>query len=463
MAISAPGVGSGLDIKGIVSQLMELEKKPLTQLTTQATGFQAKLSAFGQLKSQMANLQDQAAKLANPVNWDGLSFSSSNTAAVSGSVNTATAQASSFSVQVSQLAQAQAAATSVFAEGKTFGAGQLTIDLGSWSGNSFTAGSAAAVNIDITAGDDLADVVAKINASGAGVSATVLKDASGERMVLKSDATGVASAFRLRSSGASDLEDLRYNQAVAGAGMNRTQEALNTLATVNGVSVTSTNNTLTNAVPGVTLNFLQVTSGAVNVKVAQDTATLRGNITGLVQSYNALSAALREMTKYEPGTDTAGTLQGDSTATGLQGALRRLFSDRGPASSSFGRLSDMGLAFQLDGSLKVDEAKLTKALESPQELEDFFSNAAGGLAVRIEAFSKGMLGASGGVASRYTAIQNAIQRNTKDQARLSDKIERTEARLLAQYSRLDGTMASLNALSSYVNQQITSWNSQKSN
>lgn len=463
MAISAPGIGSGLDIKGIVSQLMELEKKPLTQLTTQATGYQAKLSAFGQLKSQMANLQDQAAKLAKPANWDGLSFSSSNTAAVSGSVNTTTAQATSFSVQVSQLAQAQAAASNVFTAGKTFGAGQLTIDLGTWSGSSFTAGSAAAVNVNIAAGDDLTDVVAKINASNAGVSATVLKDASGERMILKSDATGVASAFRLRSTGASDLEDLRYNPAVAGAGMTRTQEALNTQATVNGVAVTSTNNTLTDAVPGVTLNFLQVTTGAVNVKVAQDTASIKSNITALVQSYNALSSALREMTKYEPGTDTAGTLQGDSTATGLQGALRRLFSDRGPASSSFGRLSDMGVAFQLDGTLKIDETKLSKALESPQELEDFFSNAAGGLAVRIESFSKGMLSASGGVASRYTAIQNAIQRNTKDQERMNDKIERTEARLLAQYSRLDGTIASLNSLNAYVTQQITTWNSQKSN
>lgn len=464
MALSAPGIGSGLDIKGIVSQLMELEKKPLTKLTSQATDYQSKLSAFGQLKSQIANLQDQAAKLADSGNWDDMSLASSNTAAVSGSVKS-TAQPTSFTVQVSQLAQAQATAAAVVPAGQALQAGSLRIDLGEWQGNVFHPGAAVAVNVTVQAGDTLSQLATKINAAGAGVSATVLRDASGERLLMRSNSTGVSQGFRVQTSGAPELAALAYNPPASG-GMSLTQAALNTQATVNGVAVTSTNNKLDEAVPGVSLSFLQVTGSPVEISVKRDTSSVRSNITNLVSSYNALSNALKEMTKYEPGTKTAGTLQGDATAVGLQGMLRRMISGLGPEGSSFKRLSDVGIEFQLDGTLKVNDTKLNAALNKPDQLQTFFTQAAsgaqpGGMAVRLETLAKGMLAANGAVGSRYASLQTALARNSKDVENMNDKIARTEQRLTAQYSRLDGQMASLSALSTYVSQQVTTWNNQK--
>lgn len=463
MAISSPGIGSGLDVKSIISQLMALEQKPLEKLTTAATSYQTKLSAFGQLKSQLANLQDQASNLSKADNWDNLAFSSSNSAAVSGSIDVTTAQATSFSVQVSQLAQAQAAASTPFTANKTFGAGQLSIDLGSWTGNSFAPGDNAAINVAVSEGDTLSTVADKINATDAGVTATVLRDASGERLILKSDDTGKDAAFRVQSSGSSTLADLTYNPAVANVGMTRSQEALNTLATVNGVSVSSTDGTLKDAVPGVTLNFLQVTTAPVTISVSQDKAGIKANINKLVQSFNALSGALREMTKYDAGTQNAGSLQGDSTAVGLKNVLTRLFTGQGPASSSFKHLSDMGIALQLDGTLAVDDVKLTKALDNPTELQEFFTSASNGLATRVAAFAQGALSNSGSVGSRYQSLKDTIARNTKEQDRLSDRLEQTERRLTAQYSRLDSTLGKMSALGAYVSQQVTSWNNQNNN
>lgn len=467
MAISAPGIGSGLDIKGIVEQLTALEKRPLTQLEQQTSSIQTKLSAFGQLKSQLANLQDQAAKLANSSLWEGLSFSSSNSAAVSGSINVKTAQATRFSVQVSQLAQAQATASAAVAEAATFGAGQMSIQLGSWNDGVFEPGDAEAVPVSIDEGDTLADIAAKINRADAGVSATVLRDASGERLIVKSDQTGLNQAFRLQTSGDASLDSLRYDPE-AGSGMELSQAALNTTATVNGVSVSSTNNQLKDAVPGVTLNFLQVTTGPVEIKVSQDTNAIKAQITALSQSFNALSSALREMTKYEPGTQTAGSLQGDSTAVNLQSALRRMFASQGPRDSTFRGLSDIGLELQLDGTLKVNDSKLSNALNDPDALQAFFAadaseSAAEGMAKRIEAFAQGMLSSTGGVGGRYKALESAIDRNSKEKERITERVERTEARLLQQFSRLDTNLAKLNALSSYVEQQMSVWNNQKSN
>jgi len=199
MGISSPGIGSGLDIQGIVAKLVALEKQPLQQLQVKASGLNAKLSAYGQLKSQIANLQDQAAKLASASSWETMAVTSSNAGAVVGTATSAAA-ATAFSMEVSQLARAQSAGSGVFGTGTAPGTGSLKIQLGTWAKGDFTPeadgtaeftpGSGSEVSIDITAADDtLAKVAAKINAAGAGVNATVLRDASGERLLVRSSAT----------------------------------------------------------------------------------------------------------------------------------------------------------------------------------------------------------------------------------------------------------------------------------
>lgn len=480
MAISSPGIGSGLDVNSIVSQLVALEKKPLEQLQTTASSLQTKLSAFGQLKSQLANLQDQAAKLANTTTWGALALTSSNSA-VAGTLRTG-ATGTQFSVQVSQLATAQAAAGSPVAAGTKLGSGTLSISLGSWTGvdhdnDSDTpdlqqfgqkAGSTS-VNVSIAATDTLAQVAQKINAAGAGVSAAVVTDANGERLAIRSTETGSTNGFRIQvgnlGSG-STLDALTFDPENTASGMTLTESGSNTLARINGVDVESTDNRFNGVVAGVNLTVSAVTTSPVNVAVTQDKASIRTAINNLAESYNALSNALKEMTKYDPATKVAGSLQGDSTAVGLQSALRRIFSGLGPADSSVKRLSDVGLEFQSDGTLKVNAGKVNQALDNYDDLKTFFTaggeDGANGMAVRIRNFAQGMVDASGTLTGRNNALKAAIDRNTKDQERLTERVERTESRLLAQYSRLDTQLASLTALSSYVAQQVTTWNNQKS-
>ncbi len=149
----------------------------------------------------MANLQDMASKLATASNWDAMSVSSSN-AAISGTATTAAA-VTAFSVEVSQMARAQMAGSAPLAPaGSPVGAGTLRIELGAWSTSgptTFTKGSGAAVNVTVGAADTLSQIADKINAAGAGVTATVLKDDAGERLLMRSSATGEASAFRVQA------------------------------------------------------------------------------------------------------------------------------------------------------------------------------------------------------------------------------------------------------------------------
>ena len=484
MAISSAGIGSGLDVKSIVSQLVALEQKPLSQLQTKASSISAKLSAYGQLQSQMANLQDMASKLGTASNWDAMSVSSSN-AAISGTATTAAA-VTAFSVEVSQMARAQMAGSAPLAPaGSPVGAGTLRIELGAWSTSgpaTFTKGSGAAVNVAVSATDTLSQIADKINAAGAGVTATVLKDDAGERLLMRSSATGEASAFRVQAlaepvapategvaiTNGTGLGRLAFDPATATGGLALTQSALNTKATINGVAVSSQNNTI-EAIAGVKLTVSKVTTdtGPVEVSIKRDTAAAKTSINNFVASYNAMSNALAEMTKYDAATKTGGTLQGDSTALGLQAALRRMVGGSGPAGTAVGRLSDLGVEFQKDGSLKVDATKLDAALAKPDDVRTFFmadggTNGSDGLALRLKDFAAGLLNSSGTLSTRSSALKSESDRNTKEQERVSDRISRTKARIEAQYSRLDASMGKLTALSSYVNQQVTQWNNTKS-
>lgn len=467
--ISSPGIGSGLDVKNIVSQLVALEQAPLTKLQTDASSMQAKLSAFGQLQSQVANLQDQVSTLANKDTWNALTVTSSGSSVTGTITNASLASPTSFSVDVTQLAQSQATASSAMSADSTPGAGTLNISMGSWNGTTFAQKSGTStLSVDVSATDTLSTIAGKINQANAGVTATVLNDISGQRLLIQSASTGVANGFRVQTSNlstGSNLGQLAYDPGAGSTQTTLTQAAKDTAATINGIPVNSSNRTFTNIVPGVNLSVTSTTTttGPVTVTLAQDTASLKTAIGNMVTSFNALNNALAEMTKYDASTKTAGTLQGDSTAVGLQNALHRLFSGTGPAGTSIKTLSDLGIELQKDGTLSINDSKLSAALtSSTTDVKNFFTAAGAtgvdGMAVRIQNFTQGLLNFNGALTTKSQSIQHQIDRNSKDQDTLNTRISTIQTRLTAQYSRLDSQLAQLNSLNAYVAQQVTAWN-----
>ena len=472
MTISSPGIGSGLDVQSIVSKLVALEKAPLGPLQQKASGLSSKLSAYGQLKSQIATLQDQAGKLAEATNWQQKKVTSSD-ASVTGTA-TAAAASAAFTLEVSQLARAQSVNSGLIPSGSPVGEGALKIQIGTWSGGAFAAGAASEVSIDITAADDtLAKVAAKINGANAGVTATVLRDASGERLLMRSSTTGEASGFRIQTADSdgdnldnAGLSRLAFDPESGSNGLQLTQSAQDTEATINGVAVRSATTIFAGTIDGLTFKVGAVTTGPVEISIDADTESAKKSVSDFVNAYNGLSIALGEMTRYNPDSKTAGTLQGDSTAVQLQSAMRQLLGSLGPAGGEILRLTDIGVQFQSNGTLKVDDTKLSAALAKPAQLQAFFAaDPAGteqdGLATRIKAFTTGLLGVDGVFETKTASIQSAVKRNTQDQDLVNERASRTEVRLLAQYSRLDTQLAGLNALNSYISQQVTTWNKSK--
>jgi flagellar hook-associated protein 2 len=450
--ISSPGLGSNLDVKSIVSQLVALEKKPLDNLKLQAATVQTKISAFGQIKSLVSTLSDTLGKLTSVTGWNAVTATSSNSTAVSVSAVGGTLP-TTFSVEVSALAKAKATASAaVLPVGGAIGQGTLT----------FARVSGTPVNIDVTATDTISDVASKINGSSSDVTASILSDVSGERLLLRSKATGLVGGFTLSVADidGNNADALGLSRLVVGTTV--TTAAADAAATINGIPVTSSTNAFTSSISGVTFNALQITTAPVEITINKDTSGVKKNIDDFVSAYNAINDILNEATKYDPATKGAGLLQGDSTALGLQNSLRNALQSVTTGSSVFTRLADVGITQQRGGNLSVDSTKLAAGLANTDELKNMFRSTGGGagdgIAVKIKAVTTSLLSSSGFFQTKDASLKLALAQNAKNQSQVNDHVTKFEANLNARYTALDAKMASLNAINAYVSQQVTTWN-----
>jgi len=475
--ISSVGIGSGLDVNNIVSQLVALEKQPLKTLEVKATNVKAQISAFAEIQSQFAALTDVAKRIAAPSAWTARNASSSNTSAATITA-TGSANATSFSLDVDRLATKQAVSSDTLAPGAIPGAGTLTLQLGSWDsvGTTFTPGSAAAVSVTVGATDTLATIAASINSANAGVTATVFNDGTNERLLMQSNTTGAEAGFRVQSVDAA-LQGLVFDpQNKAGVGMAAAglpqQLAQDAAARINGLAVTSATNTLTDNLPGVTISLLATTTtgygtggevkSPLNMRISEDVTPAVKNVNDFVTAYNALNKNLADLTKYDAATKTAGLFQGDSAVLGLQRVLRSMVASVSTG-GAYQYLSDVGLEVQLDGSLSLNTSKLSTAANNGTALQQLFtannSNAlTNGFALKFQALGEGVAASGGSLVSKAASLKNDLARNTEAQTKVNDRATAMEARLRARYSALDAQMAQLSALNAYVSQQVTLWN-----
>ena len=444
MPISSPGIGSGLDVNSIVTQLVELERRPIAQLQAQKTKLNTQLSSIGLLQSYMANVQSIAGQLGKADFWTKSVASSGDPTAV-GATALASATPASYSIEVIALAAAQSLSTApgAITDASNLGAGTITITRG-----------ATATPIAIADGSSLAAVRDKINAAKAGVNAAIVQDNGSPRLVFTASDSGVANAVTVAVTGATgQLNALNYP-----AGMTQDRPPADAVVKINGLQIGSPKNNLTGVVDGLNLNLLKAGTGPVQVTVGNDSAAMKKGINDFISAYNEASKYLSAQTKYDEAAKVAGALQGDRSAVGLLNRLRATLQQTSTASAVHDRLGDIGLELQRDGSIKLNAAKLDAALTDPAELSRAFTTLQSGFGQRFKALADSVLGTDGLLTTRNNGLRDSIARNDKDQKRLEDRVARVQERLTRQYSALDNSLNSINGLGNFVQQQITNWN-----
>lgn len=356
--LTTPGIGSGLDVNGLVTKLMAAEQQPLTQLDKKTASFQAKLSAYGSLKGATASFQTTMQNLATASTFQTLSANASDSSVLTASA-TADATPGSLSLSVDHLAQSQVLAASGIADQTATGStGSLTIQVGS--------GAAKSITID-SSNNTLAGIRDAINAA-AGVSATIINSGGTTpyKLVLSADNTGADNTINITNNlAAGDLHDTI-------ASLTEVRTPKDAALTVNGVAITSATNTLSSTIPGVTVNLLK--AGDSSITVARNTSAIQGAVGQFVYAYNSLNTTIAGLTSYNAATKTGGPLLGDSAAQKLQADVRAMVGGTVANGGTLTTLSQVGISFQKDGTLALDNTKLSTAITNNfSDLASLFS------------------------------------------------------------------------------------------
>lgn len=244
-----------------------------------------------------------------------------------------------------------------------FTAGTLTV--GTYSGATFTQDAtqtSGTVTID-SSNNTLLGIRDAINKANIGVTASIVSDGSASpyHLVIKSNKTGTVSSMKISVAGDASVSNLLTYDPAGTQKMLQSNSAQNTLATVNGVSITSANNAISDAIQGVTLNINKL--GSTSVSVSRDTSSVSSGINAFVKAYNDLNKTIKDLTAYDPATQKSGLLLGDPTVSSIQTEIRQKLSASIPQlTGSVKTLSDVGVSFQKDGTLSVDSSKLQNAI-----------------------------------------------------------------------------------------------------
>ncbi len=375
MAITASGLGSGLDIDGLVAQLVAAERAPAdNRLLKNEAILQAELSAFGSLKGALSSLQSSLSGLLLTSTFQARSATVSNPDVFSVSAGDE-ATVGSYDVEVLQLAKAHSlasgvynASTDVVGEGDiTFRFGTTDYDAGSDTYNSFVVNSAkpeATVSIGAS-NNTLEGIRDAVNNADIGVNAAIVNDGSGYRLLFSSSSTGAENSLELTvvESGAAGLGQLEFSAAATN--LTQTVAAQDASLTINGLAISSASNTVVGAIQDVDITLQSVSSGTpATLTVARDETGVRDAVTGFVEAYNSFVQTVNSLSSFNSETLEAGILLGDFTLNSVTGKIRTALTDAVGGGGALQRLADIGITTQSDGKLSVDDSILDSVLDN---------------------------------------------------------------------------------------------------
>ncbi len=453
--IQANGIGSGLDVNSLVSQLISAEGAPLQQrITRHEVQVTTKVSALGTLKGALAAFKSALDPLKTVDAFQSRKATSADTTIFTVTAGT-DAVAGHYDVEVVQLAKAHQLASAPFLAGSSaaVGHGVLTISVGADTFN---------VTIDPAAAtlDDIRNAINSA-AGNTGVQATLLNTAGGARLVLTASETGASNVIKVAASGGDGgLNQLVYDPLAPpippAPGLTQLEPAQNALIRVATFDIESGTNVFEDAIDGVTITAVKESAGKeVALDVAFDKSSVQSRIQKFVTEYNAMQTQLAKLGSYNAETKAAGPLLGDSLLRAIETETRRGLSEPvSGISGTYTTLASIGITTNASGALQVDNAKLTKALDAdPQGVSELFGSETG-IAARLSSRLEDRLATDGDIEGRNTRLKTELKDIERDKEAFTLRMTQIEARYRKQFTALDSLLSQLQSTSSYLAQQL---------
>jgi len=440
---------SSIDVASIVTNLTKNKRKATDEaLAAQTTANKTQISALGNFTASLTTLQNAMKALS-----DGSAFKTHKTSVSESTVLSAVAETdarpNSYTIVVGKLAAAQKTTSPAFDSSKAdAGTGTLTIAIG-----------AKSMNLDIKPPantlENIRDLINKAPGNP-GVTASIVTGTDGAHLTLTSSSTGKDNAFKVSTSGDAKLSRLAFDPAADTA----TIAAHDAEFTIDNLPATSPTNTVASAIDGITLTLTK--EGTSTVTVQNDTSAVATSLTSLVTAYNQFITQYQTLTKYDATNQQVGALIGDATVTSIKSQMTSLLGSQSSGNSSGPRsLSDLGVAFQLGGTLKFDATRLTKALAtSPAETQELLSGSQG-VAVKLDKMIADWTSSKGILSQRTANLNTRAKDIVKKTADFEVSMKTFADRITKQYTALDTMMTKLGSTSSYLQQQFDALSSKK--
>ena len=471
------GLGSGLDIESLVTGLINAESVPQLALfaarTQKATSL---ISGFGEISSSLASLQSSLTDLESADTFGAVSATTSDATYATVTADPGAA-AGSYSLEVTSLAERQSLVSGDFAATTTeVGTGTLTITLGTPTYNvapadtttysGFAAdGAIAAINVDIQSGSaTLADVRDAINAATNLVTASLVKNGSNYKLLLSPANSGVASSISVSVADTSDgsntdnsgLSQLAFNSTASN--LNQVRPGSDAAFSINGMSLSSSSNTLTDVIDGVDITLLQQTTSAVTLTLSENYSVAQSAVEAFVTAYNSYVTTHANLTAYDTSTEAAGALLGDFTARSISDQLRAQLSQTiASATGSYTSLSQIGVEVQTGGTLKLDATKFQAAMTADRDSVQaiFVDRTSGGstlagLASAMDTLLESFTSSTGSIKDRTDSIEDQMTQISLDELEFGRRMANLEARYRSQFNALDSLLAEITATQDYL-------------
>lgn len=450
--LSLGGLATGMDTASIIDQLVQLEQQPIYNYQEEISELEQTKGAWRDVNSRLDSLENKLTDLKLSSTYNSRSANSSNEDIVTATATNSTAEAN-YNVTIKSTAKNQ----------RIFGAKKADDYTASIDDTITIKGT----NIAVTAGDTLTEISNNINDAEAGVRASIVDN----RLVIETSETGIDNALKDASDTggptiSSNSGILGEIGILNGSGeiINEPQKADDAKIEINGIdNITSSTNTFSEAVEGVTFNInpeAAVNSSAM-VSVAKDTGKTTKAVQGFVDQYNSVMGFIDSKSGYDPETEKAGILQGDGTVMRLQMRLRELVTSKVKDTGTYQSLGSIGIEIDRDGVMSLDSSKLTEALENnPEEVIDLFtaksdSDSYDGMAVRMDSYLDQVLQSNTGlIPRRLEFFDDRIEGLNDDIEDVQRKVEMTHQRYVDQFSAMETAISEMQSQQSWMMSQL---------
>ncbi len=458
MAItSGLGIGSGIDINGIVNQLVTAEGQPaFNAISRRETAVNTKLSALGRLQGALSDFKTATGKL-NEVG----TFNKQQAVSANETVLTATAglgaATGSYSLEVQQLAQAQKLTSIGYTDSSAIvGSGTLTLSV---------AGTSFSVTLDGT-NNTLGGVRDAINqaSDNSGVNASIINVDDGlggtiSKLVLTAKNTGTANSITVTATedpSVPGLSNLGYDPANGVTNLTQQNAAQDAKILVDGQMATRSTNSITDVIQGVTLDLKTAATGTVfNVDVTLDETSITDVANGFVSAFNGLMTIVKDLGKFDPASNTAGALLGDSTLRQVQSQIRQAVSDTvSSASSSFNSLNLIGISIDRSGVMSLDSAKFSGVLKGNlNAVSDVFSSS-DGVAARLSTRLDQFLQSGGAFDLQTTSLNKQLSKFSDERDTVQLRLDNLQKQLMKQFIAMDVAVGQFQSTGAFLSQQL---------